>query len=157
VGATKRPAHLALLGDPADSEPAHEALLQSLAADPALKGTLTVLPAQRPFAPWLKRADLFVSASRWEGSPLVVIEAMAAGTPVLATREASGEIVRQGKTGILVQRDDVAALAQGLASVLKALPAARKRAVLAQKEARRRFNLKGYVRELAHYYDGILA
>ena len=38
-----------------------------------------VLPAQRPFAPWLKRADLFVSSSRWEGSPLVGVinEAMA--------------------------------------------------------------------------------
>jgi glycosyltransferase involved in cell wall biosynthesis len=149
--------HLVLLGDPADSEPAHEVLLRRLAADPALKGTLTVLPAQRPFAPWLKRADLFVSSSRWEGSPLVVIEAMAAGTPVLATHQASGEIIEPGKTGILVHHDEVEGLAEGLRTVLGALPAARKRAALAKREARRRFSLKGYVRDLAHQYDEMFA
>jgi glycosyltransferase involved in cell wall biosynthesis len=148
---------LVLLGDPANSEPAHETLLQQLAADPALKGTLTVLPAQRPFAPWLKRANLFVSASRWEGSPLVVIEAMAAGTPVLATHQASGEIVEQGKTGVLVHRDEVEGLARALRGVLADLPAARKRALAAKKMARLRFSLKGYVRELAHHYDEMFA
>jgi glycosyltransferase involved in cell wall biosynthesis len=159
-GAGRRPAergpHLALLGDPANSEPAHEALLQMLAADPAMQGRLTVLPAQRPFAPWLKRADLFVSSSRWEGSPLVVIEAMAAGTAVLATNQASGEILKDGVTGVLVDRDDVEGLARALGQALKALPAARKRAALAQREARRRFSLKGYVRDLAKIYDRIL-
>ena len=153
VSSAKKPAHLALLGDAADSEPAHEDLLRYLAAEPALKGTLTVLPAQRPFAPWLKRADLFVSSSRWEGSPLVVIEAMTAGTPVLATFEASGEIIEQGKTGVLVHREQVEALARGLRTVLGDLPAARKRAALARKVARQRFSLKGYVRDLARHYD----
>ncbi len=108
------PGHLLLMGDPANSEPAHEALLRSLAADPQFRGRLTVLPAQRPFAPWLKRADLFVSSSRWEGSPLVVIEAMAAGTPVLATDEASGEILKEGVTGALVGREDAPGLARKL-------------------------------------------
>lgn len=144
--------HLVLMGDAANSEPAHEALLQRLAQQPRV----IVLPAQRPFAPWLKRADLFVSSSRWEGSPLVVIEAMAAGTPVLATYEASGEIMEHGMTGALVHREDAAALAKELDAVLKALPAARKRAALAQREARERFSLKGYVKDLAAIYDGML-
>ena len=148
----KAKAHLVLMGDAADSEPVHEALLQRLAKQPGV----TLLPAQRPFAPWLKRADLFVSSSRWEGSPLVVIEAMSAGTPVLATYEASGEIMEHGKTGALVHREDPAALAGELDAVLKALPAARRRAALALREARRRFSLKGYVRDLASIYDGML-
>ncbi len=148
----KAKGHLLLLGDAADSEPAHEAEL----ADLSKQARLAVLPAQRPFAPWLKRADLFVSSSRWEGSPLVVIEAMAAGTPVLATYEASGEIMEHGKTGALVHREDVEGLAKGLEEVLRALPAARRRAALAQREARRRFSLKGYVKDLAAIYDGML-
>ena len=150
------PGQLLLMGDAANSEPAHEALLQRLASDPSLQGRLTVLPAQRPFAPWLKRADLFVSSSRWEGSPLVVIEAMAAGTPVLATHEASGEILKEGVTGALVGREDAEGLARALQAVLKALPAARRRAAKAQQEARRRFSLKGYVKDLAALYDGML-
>ena len=157
VATVKEPAHLAILGDEADSEPAHEELLRHLAAEPSLKGTLSVLPAQRPFAPWLKRADLFVSSSRWEGSPLVVIEAMMAGTPVLATQEASGEILEQGKTGVLVHRENAEALAKALRTVLNDLPAAHKRALAARKAARQRFSLKGYVRDLAQHYDELTA
>lgn len=148
----KAKAHLVLMGDTANSEPAHEALLQRLAQQPRV----TMLPAQRPFAPWLKRADLFVSSSRWEGSPLVVIEAMAAGTPVLGTYEASGEIMVHGKSGALVHREDPDGLARELDAVLAAMPAARRRAKLALAEARRRFSLKGYVGDLAVLYDGLL-
>lgn len=57
-------------------------------------------------------ADVVVSASRSEGMPLALVEAMAAGRPVVATRvRGSRDLVDDGRTGLLVPPDDPAALA----------------------------------------------
>jgi glycosyltransferase involved in cell wall biosynthesis len=149
----KRKAHLVMMGDSANSEPAHEALLQRLAREAGV----TLLPAQRPFAPWLKRAAIFVSSSRWEGSPLVVIEALAAGTPVVATTTGAAEVVDHGRSGYLVPGEDPAALARGLDAVLADPRGAKKRAAMGRQEALKRFSLKSYVKSLADLYDGMLA
>lgn len=66
---------------------------------------------------WLSAADIYVSASRIEGMPVAPLEAMACGLPIVAT-DAQGlpDILADGEKsgGILVKRDDPAALAAGL-------------------------------------------
>jgi glycosyltransferase involved in cell wall biosynthesis len=60
----------------------------------------------------LNAADIFVLPSRWEGWPLALAEAMAAGLPCVGT-DVPGirDIVVGGKTGLLVPSQDPAALA----------------------------------------------
>jgi glycosyltransferase involved in cell wall biosynthesis len=70
--------------------------------------------------PFLRAADVATLASRWEGTPASVLEAMAAGVPVVATR--AGEtpgIVEDGVFGRLVPSGDPEALASALASLLR--------------------------------------
>jgi glycosyltransferase involved in cell wall biosynthesis len=63
----------------------------------------------------LSAADALVMPSRWEGFGLAAGEAMAAGLPVIATRVAGlSEIVVDGQTGILVDREDVVGLADAI-------------------------------------------
>lgn len=63
-----------------------------------------------------RAADLFVFPSRDEGMPNVVLEAMAAGLPVVATRIAgSQDLVVDGETGLMLEVDDRTALAAALA------------------------------------------
>jgi glycosyltransferase involved in cell wall biosynthesis len=71
------------------------------------------------------RADVFVHATRFEGSSLVTLEAMCHGLPVVATR-AGGipDKVVDGETGRLVEPGDPAALADALRPLL-ASPAGR--------------------------------
>lgn len=65
------------------------------------------------------QANLFVFPSRHEGMPNAVLEAMAAGLPVIASRIAgSEELVAPDESGLLVPADDVAALRQALAKLL---------------------------------------
>jgi glycosyltransferase involved in cell wall biosynthesis len=66
-----------------------------------------------------RHADLFVTATTWEGMPNTVLEGMACGLPVVATR-ASGleELVREGVNGYLVDINDPAALAERLADLI---------------------------------------
>ena len=68
---------------------------------------------KNPYA-WMKRADLFVLSSRWEGFGHVIVEAMACGVPVLATRCRSGpdEIITDGADGRLCRPESVDDLAE---------------------------------------------
>jgi len=70
---------------------------------------------KNPF-PIMRAADCFALSSNWEGLPTVIIEAMACGTPVVATRCPYGpdELVEDGKTGVLVPMQDAAVLAAAL-------------------------------------------
>ena len=63
----------------------------------------------------LSAADGLVLSSRWEGLPNVVMEAMAAGRPVVATRVGGvPELVAEGTTGLLVDPGDPRGLAEAM-------------------------------------------
>lgn len=104
----QRPTRLMILGE-GEERPALESLVRELGleADVALPGFV-----QNPYA-YMKRAGVFVLSSRWEGLPTVLIEALALGTPVVATNCPSGpaEVLKGGQIGALVEVGDVGALA----------------------------------------------
>lgn len=63
--------------------------------------------------------DIVVAPSRWEGFGMMLVEAMAAGRPIVAARAgAIPEIVRDGTSGVLVEPRDPAALGAAIARLL---------------------------------------
>ena len=69
--------------------------------------------------PWLARAHVFALPSNYESLGIAVLEGMAAGLPVVATRVGGvQELVRPGVTGELVPPGDPGAMAEALVSVL---------------------------------------
>ena len=69
---------------------------------------------------WLNAADVLCLPSVSEGCPNVVVEALACGTPVVASRVGGiPELVQDGVHGILVNPQDAASLAQGLKHALQ--------------------------------------
>lgn len=75
--------------------------------------------------PWMAHAGAFALTSRWEGMPVVLLEALALGVPVASTDCPSGprELLQDGRLGPLVPMGDDAALADALATVLADPPA----------------------------------
>jgi glycosyltransferase involved in cell wall biosynthesis len=111
----RRRARLVILGEgPVRLALEHQVRDLGLEADVALPGF-----ANNPYA-WMVRASVFVLSSAWEGSPNVLVEAMACGTPVVATDCPSGsrEILMDGKFGTLVPVGDVTAMAEAIFTTL---------------------------------------
>jgi glycosyltransferase involved in cell wall biosynthesis len=68
----------------------------------------------------LKAADLFVLSSRWEGCPMVILESMALGVPILATGVGGvPELVIDNQTGQLIQSGSPTELANGIYDLLQ--------------------------------------
>jgi len=68
---------------------------------------------------WLALADLVVLPSLWEGLPLIAIEALAAGRPIVATAvDGTPEVVVNGVTGLTVPPGDERALARAVTHLL---------------------------------------
>jgi len=85
-----------------------------------LEGSVFMPGFAKDTAPYYQRADLHVLSSTGEGLPTVIIEALAAGTPVVSTDCPSGprEILVGGQFGRLVPVGDAPALATAMAESL---------------------------------------
>lgn len=107
----KKPARLLILGEGALRKELENLVLSlGLAGEVSLPGFVG-----NPFA-CLSRASLFVLSSAWEALPTVLIEALAAGVPIVATdcRHGPAEILDHGRHGRLTPVGDAAALAEAM-------------------------------------------
>lgn len=119
---------------------------------------LAWLPGERADVPDVMRAlDCFVLPSRAEGISNTILEAMAAGLPVVATRVGgNAELVADGETGALVPFDDVPALAAQLLQMAEHRGRARQMGEAARALAQRRFSLQAMVGQYEALYDQLL-
>ncbi|WP_242181838.1 glycosyltransferase [Sphingomonas sp. CARO-RG-8B-R24-01] len=96
--------------------PSRDRILQT-AAERGVRDQV-LMPGHGDPSAWLAQSDLFVLSSDYEGVPAVVIEALAAGLPIVATRcsVAMPELLGAGRFGRLVPRRDRRALANAMRS-----------------------------------------
>lgn len=97
--------------------------------------------------------DVFVSASETESFGLVIAEAMAAGTAVVATKtEGAKEIIEDGKTGVLVPIGNVPRIAEAINALLQNPERNREISLRAKEAAHSKFSLQRMVDEIENLY-----
>ena len=101
--------------------------------------------------------DVVVNASRNEGTPVALIEALAAGRPVVATAVGgTPDVLEGGAHGTLVPAQDEAALAAAIEATLSAPPSPA-RAARARAHVLARYGVPRLLRDLADLYHELLA
>ena len=92
---------------------------------------------------YLAHFDLFILPSLTEGSPMVLLEAMAAGVPIVASQVGGiPEVLDQGRAGLLVKPRDVASLVAGIRAVVEDPQSARQRCSVALDRATSLYSTK---------------
>lgn len=126
--------------------------LEREAASLGLDGNVRFLGVRHDVPELLQTFDVCVLPSLWEGLPMVVLEAMASGCPLVATLVGGvSTAIRHGETGMLVEAGDISSLASALRAVLTdgAL-----RARLAE-NGRRAFQMRFTARAMARQYESL--
>ncbi|HET6279098.1 MAG TPA: glycosyltransferase family 4 protein, partial [Candidatus Polarisedimenticolia bacterium] len=102
--------------------------------------------------------DLFVQPSLWEGFGVTLLEAMAAGLPIVASRVGGiPEIVRDGETGCLVPPGDADALAEECLRLLHHPDLAARMGDAGRTRLEEQFGIDRLVGETATLYRELLA
>jgi glycosyltransferase involved in cell wall biosynthesis len=102
--------------------------------------------------------DLFVLPSLFEGLPLSILEAMAAGKPVVASSiGGNDEAVVHEETGLLVPLGDPAALAGAIHRVLSNSDLARRLGAAGKARVQDHFSAETMVRQVTHVYEEVLS
>ncbi len=95
------------------------AALEALALSRGIRGDVEFLGIRRDVARLLHASDVVVLPSLVEALPIALLEAMAAGTPVIASAVGSvPELVEDGRTGLLIPACDAASLADRIGYIL---------------------------------------
>jgi glycosyltransferase involved in cell wall biosynthesis len=152
VKGTERAQNLAIVG-----EGPYDRWLREKTKAMGLDGRVAFLGVRRDIPRILRAMDLLVLPSVVEGSGLVILEAMAAGTPVLATAVGGiPELVTHGETGYLVPASDATRLAEGIQFMLQNAERAREMARKAQGWVHENRSIHKTASAMASLYDKLL-
>lgn len=104
-----------------------------------------------------QQADLFCLPTRADAVPWAVLEAMACGTPVLSTRVGGiGDLLDDGRAGVLVSAGDPRALREGLQSVLGDAPRLTSLAARARERCEERYDARRQLPALIEHFRAAL-
>jgi glycosyltransferase involved in cell wall biosynthesis len=161
--AASQPSTLFLVvGDTAegDRDPFSSRMADMVSSDPNLRDRVRFAGFTHDVPPLLQVMDIFVLASYREGMPRSIIEAMAAGKPVVATdiRGCREEVI-DGITGFLVPVRDAPALAKALEALIKDPSLRKRQGVAGRFRAEQLYNetivIDRLIRRIDQLFDGV--
>jgi glycosyltransferase involved in cell wall biosynthesis len=127
--------------------------LETLAVNLNIAEKVLFLGWRRDVYKLLAVMDIFCLSSGWEGMPLVVLEAMSMGRPVISTRvRGIDEVVENRKTGIIVPLNDPKALAEACILLLNNYDLAAKMGKAGRRKFDQMFTVKKMINEYQQLY-----
>ena len=150
--AADRKAHLLLVGDGALRK-----RLESQVEALGLSRQVHFLGLQTDISEILRAADIFVLSSDFEGNPLCVMEAMAAGLPIVSTAVGGvPALLESDKQGLLVPPGDGLSLSKAMMALLQNQEARNSWGRAAARRAKEKFDVSTMVQAYEEVYEQIL-
>jgi glycosyltransferase involved in cell wall biosynthesis len=147
------PAHLVVVGDGEE-----RVRLEALAGQLGLSHRVHFLGWRSDLETILPELTMVICASKNEGTPVALIEAMAAGVPVLSTDVGGvADLVTHGETGWLVRAGDPPALAQGVQHLLGNAALRARLAAAGRPVALERHGVEGLIRRVEALYAELVS
>jgi glycosyltransferase involved in cell wall biosynthesis len=132
--------------------------IRKLVRNLGLQHDVTIAPDFATYVDVLDALDVVVQSSQVDVSGLSILEAMGCGRPVIAFNTGTAcEIIEDGRTGKLVPKGDVDALAAAIVHLIQNKDEARQMASNAQEAVRERFDIRNTAAETLDYYRDVLA
>ena len=132
--------------------------LEAMTAEIGLDGSVDFLGQRNDVPALLSAFDVAVSSSDFEGTPLAVMEYMAAAKPIVATRVGGvPELIDHGVNGLLVEPRDPAALAASIAQLLRDRDYGETLGARARERQRKEFDIEAAVRRIERLYEDLYA
>lgn len=158
ISARRHDVHFVIIGEDKSPQLEYRKSLESLVAELDLQGIVTMPGWRDDMAEVLSSLTLCVSAARSEPFGLAIVEAMAAGLPVVAAAsEGAREIIEDGLSGKLVPVDDPEALAQAINDLIDSPLECSRLGRNARLEARKRFSVERMASDTERVYREALA
>lgn len=131
--------------------------LQEEAEHLGIANHITFLKERTDISELLSIMDVYVQSSLWEGMPNAVMEAMAAGKPIVLTNVDGGrELIEDQVTGWLVEPADIKALASSILYVLKNKDEAKRVGATASEHVHKNYPLDKMISSYNELYRGLL-
>lgn len=132
--------------------------LRSALATVARRENVVFVPPTAEIENYYRAADVVVMPSIREGLPNVVLEAMASGLPVVASRLAGSTdtMIADGIDGVLVTPGDTHGFAQAIAGLLKDPARAARLGAAAEQTVRERYRIEGVAERWLNAYEQVL-
>lgn len=144
--------HLDIIGDGEERN-----MLEALVGDYGLGGSVSLLHPTTDMPGVYMGASVVAMSSRYEGLPMILVEAQAYGLPIVSFDCKCGpaDVVEDGVTGFLVPEGDVEALAKGLLKVMTD-DALRSRMGKAAREASERYSVEAVMAKWTALFETVV-
>jgi glycosyltransferase involved in cell wall biosynthesis len=148
---------LVIVGCAPPDEDEYERSCRERVVELGLESSVRFIGYRRDVAAWMRSFDVFALPTRAEPFGKVVIESMAAGCPVVASRVGGiPEIITSPELGTLIEPDDPDALASAILAYLCDRDRAEATSRIARRHARELFGLQGMIDRLQQLYETVL-
>jgi len=131
--------------------------LRRITQDLEIRSRVEFLGIRQDISQLMRNSKVFVLPSRWEGLPMVILEAMANKVPIIATSVGGiPEIISDGVTGLLVKTDDPEELAEKVRMLLDDSSLRKRLSISAFEKVKSEYSIKEYCTNVLRLYEEVL-
>ena len=131
--------------------------LNNLAVELGVNEEVRFLGVRKDIGRLMESSNIFILSSRWEGLPMVVLEAMSRGMSIVATKVGGiAEVIENGKEGILISPENPETLAQTIDDLLENEELQKKLRQAAYKKVKEKYSIETYCVNMLDFYSSLV-